>query len=117
MSVPILVNILTIILCAAVLVQSMRMMRSLKALRSGAMRDVVVALDASTTQARRVLSELKAALAECVGSAQAVMDAKAICDELTVMTGIANASAERMVDAANGARRHTGGDADARDWH
>lgn len=117
MSLSMLVNIMTIILCAAVLVQSMRMLRSLKAIRGGAMTEMVTALDASTTQARRVLSELKAALGECVGSAQAVMDAKAICDELTVMTGIANASAERMVDAANGARRYRTADDDRPEWN
>lgn len=111
MSWPVLVNILTIILCAAVLVQSMRMMRSLKAIRDGAMTEMVTALDAATVQARRVLSELKTTLGECAGGAQAVIDAKAICDELTVMVGIANASAERMVEAANGARRFRDDDA------
>lgn len=116
MSIAVVVNILTIILCAAVLVQSLRMMRSLKAVRGGAMTEVVTALDGATMQARRVLYELKAALGECAGSAQAVADAKAICDELTVMVGIANASAERMVDAANGARRSSANDDAGQDW-
>jgi len=101
-------NLLTAILCAAVLVQSVRMMRSLKAVRGGAIREVVDALDRSTGQARLVLGELKQALAECGGAAQAVGDARAIADELTVMVGIANASADRMAEAANGARRHPG---------
>ena len=53
-----------------------------------------------------VLSELKTALADCAGSAQAVADARAIADELTVMVGIANASADRMAEAANAARHY-----------
>ncbi len=108
-------NIATIILCAAVLVQSVRMMRSLKAVRGGAIADVVAALDRSTGQARIVLSELRDALAECAHSARAVADGKAIADELTVMVGIANASADRMADAADAARRHHAGDYGAAD--
>ena len=67
-------NIATIILCAAVLVQSVRMMRSLKAVRGGA-----------------------------------------IADELTVMVVIANASADRMADAADAARRQQAADYGASD--
>ncbi|TCP72407.1 DUF6468 domain-containing protein [Sphingomonas sp. PP-CE-1G-424] len=108
-------NIATIILCAAVLVQSVRMMRSLKAVRGGAIADVVEALDRSTGQARMVLSELRDALGECAHSARAVAEGKAIADELTVMIGIANASADRMADAADAARRQQTGDYSAAD--
>lgn len=101
-----LANIVTIILCGAVLVQSVRMMRSLKAVRGGAIAEVVAALDRSTGQARVVLSELKTALGDCAGSARVLADGKAIADELTVMVGIANASADRMAETANAARRH-----------
>lgn len=104
MSLITMINIMTIIFCAAVLVQSTRMMRSLDAVRSGAMADVVGALDTSTAQARQVLSQLKMVLGECSGNAQTIAEAKKLCEELTVMTGIANATAERIVDAANGAR-------------
>lgn len=98
-------NLATIILCCAVLVQSVRMMRSLKAVRGGAIAEVVQALDNSTGQARMVLAELKTALGDCGHNARALADAKAIADELTVMVGIANASADRMADAAAAARR------------
>jgi hypothetical protein len=94
-------NLGTMILCAAVLVQSVRMMRSLKAVRGGFHRLV----DRSTAEARMVLSELKTALGDCAGAARALAEGKAIADELTVMVGIANASADRMADAAHAARR------------
>ena len=101
-------NLGTMILCAAVLVQSVRMMRSLKAVRGGAIVEVVTLLDRSTAEARMVLSELKAALHDCSASARALADGQAIADELTVMVGIANASADRMADVANAARRQAG---------
>ena len=100
-----LTNLVTIILCAAVLVQSVRMMKSLKVVQPSALAEMVGALDNSTAQARTVLAELRRALAECSGSARVLTDGKAICDELTVMVGIANASADRMADAAEAARR------------
>lgn len=102
-----LANIATMLFCAAVLVQSVRMMRSLKALKEGALTDVVNALDKSTVHARAVLSELKTALGQCGGHARVVGEAKKMAEELGVMIGIANASADRLVEAAasaNGAR-------------
>ncbi|HEX8484314.1 DUF6468 domain-containing protein [Sphingomonas sp.] len=105
MSFATLANIATAILCAAVLVQSVRMMRSLKAVRGDAIGEIIKALDHSTTQARGVLVELKAALGDCTRQSGTLAEAKAIADELTVMVGIANASADRMADAANAARR------------
>lgn len=98
----------TMILCAAVLVQSVRMIRSLRAVRGGAITEVVTLLDRSTTEARMVLSELKGALHDCSTSARALAEGQAIADELTVMVGIANASADRMADVANAARRQAG---------
>jgi hypothetical protein len=83
------------------------MMRSLKAMQGGAMLEVVTALDRSTEEARAVLSELKVALASCASASRSLADGKAIADELTVMVGIANASADRMADAAANARRGT----------
>jgi hypothetical protein len=100
-----LANIATMLFCAAVLVQSVRMMRSLRAVKEGALADVVGALDRSTMQARTVLSELRTALGECGINARRLSDAKEIAAELEVMIGIANASAERLLDAASAARR------------
>jgi uncharacterized membrane protein YcjF (UPF0283 family) len=104
-------NICTMVLCVAVLVQSVRMMRSLKAVKEGALTDVVNALDKSTGQARAVLSELKKALLECANMARALEDGKNMADELADMIEIANGSADRLVEAASAANR-SGADAD-----
>jgi len=105
MNVAVITNILTMALCIAVLVQSVRMMRSLKAVKEGALTDVVTALDRSTVQARGVLSEIKAALMECAGNARILEDCKDMADELSVMIEIANSTAERLVQAASVANR------------
>lgn len=105
MNFAVITNILTMALCVAVLVQSVRMMRSLKAVKEGALTDVVTALDRSTVQARGVLSELKAALVECAGNARVLDEGKSMADELGVMIEIANNTAERLVQAAADANR------------
>jgi hypothetical protein len=116
MNFAVITNILTMALCIAVLVQSVRMMRSLKAVKEGALTDVVTALDRSTVQARAVLSELKAALVECAGNARVLNEGKSMADELGVMIEIANNTAERLVQAAADANRASivdGAEADA----
>ena len=95
-------NIATTVLCLAVLIQSVRMMRSLKAVKEGALTDVVGALDKSTAEARAVLSEMKAALVHCAGNGRVLDNSRAIADELRLMIDIANATAERLVEAASG---------------
>jgi len=105
-----LANVVTAILCVAVIVQSVRMMRSLKELRGGAILEVVQSLDRSTAQARQVLSELRVALADCGPAARTLNSGKAIADELSVMIGLADASADRLTSAADAAR-HRGPDA------
>lgn len=100
MTVAMLANIVTALCCAAVLVQSVRMMRSLNAMKNGGLADMVAALDQSTTQARAVLSQLKAALIECAGSARMVDQGRTMADELGMMIGIADATAERLMTAA-----------------
>lgn len=92
------INIVTIILCAAVLVQSARMMRGLAAFRSAELPETVAALTKATVDAGRVLSELKHALAETDPRLRIIGDARAVTDELSVMVGIANATADRLVD-------------------
>lgn len=98
-------NLATIMFCAAVLVQSVRMMRSLKAVRGEAFAQIATVVDRSTGEARLVLSELKTALAECEHGQRAIIDVRALIDELTVMVGIANASADHMAEMASAARR------------
>jgi hypothetical protein len=94
------INIATMLFCLAVLVQSVRMMRSLKAVKEGALTQVVEALDKSTVHARAVLSELKMALGQCASHTHVLGEAKEMAEELGIMIGIANASAERLVEAA-----------------
>jgi hypothetical protein len=99
------INIVTIILCLAVLVQSARMMRSLAALKAADLPAMVAALDVATGQARRVMSELRDMLVrEGEPSMRALADAGAIRDELGVMVGIANATADRLLECAAVAR-------------
>ncbi|MHA6721085.1 DUF6468 domain-containing protein [Sphingomonas sp. RS6] len=108
MSIALLANVLTIVLCVAVLVQSLRMMRSLRAVKDGALTDVVKALDNATTQARAVLSDMKATLGtDCARHARLVENARELRDELSDMIGIADSACERIVAAvsmANGVR-------------
>lgn len=105
MSFAVVTNIVTMIFCFAVLVQSVRMMRSLKSVKEGALTEVVGALDRSTAQARAVLSDMKATLGECAGGQRVVLEGKEMAEELSVMIGIANATAERLVEAAGSANR------------
>lgn len=115
MSFPLFANIVTTILCLAVLVQSVRMMRSLKAVGNDQMGSVVAALDESTAQARAVLSSLKHTLeGDFAGSVKLVLEGREIRDELKMMIEIANSMAERLSDssrpAADAGTRATFGD-------
>ncbi|MET3713140.1 hypothetical protein ABIC65_003859 [Sphingomonas trueperi] len=102
MSIALFANVLTIILCVAVLVQSMRMMRSLRAVKEGALTDVVKALDHATVQARSVLSDMKATLGtDCARHARLVEQARDLRDELSDMIGIADSACERIVSAVS----------------
>lgn len=109
MSIALFANVLTIILCMAVLVQSVRMMKSLRTVKDGALTQVVEALQVATVQARAVLSDMKHTLGtDCARNAQLVERARELRDELSLMTGLADAAAERIVSAvamAN-AQRH-----------
>jgi hypothetical protein len=99
-------NIATMILCIAVLIQTVRLMRALDTVKGGALTDVVTALDRSTGEARRVLGKLTELLRGDVAvTSRTLGEGRAMIEELTVMTGIANAIAERIVDAA-GASNH-----------
>jgi hypothetical protein len=99
-----LTNIVLILLCGAVLVQSVRMMRSFETLKKGGLKDVVEALDKSTAQARVVLGDLKETLrTEGAANARSVAKGEEMREELTVMVGIANAVAERIVETVEAA--------------
>ena len=96
------INIITVIFCLAVLVQSVRMMRSLEAVKGGALPQMIQSLDTATHQASQVLSDLKQTLrTDGAANARVLAQAEEIRDELTVMIGIANASADRLVETAS----------------
>ena len=96
------INIITVIFCLAVLVQSVRMMRSLDAVKGTALPQMIQALDTATLQASQVLGELKQTLrTDGAANARVLAQAEEIRDELGVMIGIANASADRLVETAS----------------
>lgn len=95
------INLATIILCIAVLVQCARMMRSLQAFRSADLPGTAAALDAATAKAHQVLEHIRVVLAaEAEPKIRSLDEARTIADELAVMIGIANASADRLLDNA-----------------
>lgn len=100
MNFALLANVLTMIFCMAVLVQSVRMMRSLRTVKDGALTEVVTALEKATAGARSVLSEMKSTLGtDCAQHARLVEQARDLRDELSDMIGIADAACERVVNA------------------
>jgi hypothetical protein len=102
MSFAILANALTMILCMAVLVQSVRMMRSLRTVKDGALTEVVTALEKATAGARSVLSEMKITLGtDCAQHARLVDQARGLRDELSDMIGIADSACERVVNSVS----------------
>jgi ABC-type transporter Mla subunit MlaD len=119
MSFALLANVLTMIFCMAVLVQSVRMMRSLRTVKDGALTEVVTALEKATAGARSVLSEMKSTLGtDCAQHARLVEQARDLRDELSDMIGIADAACERVVNAvglANAVRSADAAEAEAED--
>lgn len=118
MTFTLLTNFACMILCCAVLVQSMRLMRSLRAVKDGSLGQVVQSLDKATGLARAVLSDMKTTLGrDAAANAATLDDAKAIRDELNVMIGIGDAIAERIANAssaANATKAPESDDADER---
>lgn len=98
-------NLLTMLFCTIVFIQSIRMMRALNALKRNDLGQVVATLDQATVQARLVLSELKGTLTHYARGTHDAARAKAVADELKMMIEIADSTAERLVDAAARARR------------
>lgn len=102
MSFALMTNFACMILCAAVLLQSGRLMRSLKAVRSGALTDTVQSLERATAQARAVLADMKATLGnEFSANGRLVEQAVVLRDELAMMIEIGDATAERIAGAAS----------------
>lgn len=118
MSLALLANALTMIFCMAVLVQSVRMMRSLRTVKDGALTETVNALEKATAGARAVLADMKSTLGtDCAQHARLVEQARDLRDELSDMIGIADGACERIVNAvslANAQRPAVDADADAK---
>lgn len=94
-------NFILVPLCLAVIVQSIRMAKNVRDIRSSPLDKSVAQLDRATAQAHAVLIELKALLAtDAMAQGRAMSSAEALRDELSVMVGIGNAVAERIVEAA-----------------
>lgn len=93
-------NVITMLFCAAVLVQSVRLMRLLRAVKGTDFGTMVTALDASTAQAKAVLADLQDTLRiDCAANERVIATGAAMREELTVMSGIADAVAERILVA------------------
>lgn len=104
MSFTAMTSVITILFCMAVLVQSVRLMRSLKQVREVCLNDTIGALDTATAQASTVLDGLRRTLStDGAANLRTLDEARAIRDELDVMIGIANAIAERLLDTASSA--------------
>lgn len=99
------INLVTIILCSAVLVQCWRMTRALNRFRAADFPGTVTALQAATGEAEAVLRRIRGVLAtEAEPKLKIIAEAGQAADELGVMIGIANASADRLLDVARQAR-------------
>ena len=102
-------NIATMILCIAVLIQTVRLMAMLANVKGGALTDMVKALDVATHEARQVMTGLSALLqGDVAKTSRTLIEGKTMVEELTIMTGIANAIAERIVDAASASNAPAG---------
>lgn len=100
-------NLVLAILCVAVVVQSVRMIQKFNALKSSDLGETVKSLDRATAQARQVLAELKQILeTDGAASIRTIQSGENLREELTVMVGIGNAVAERILEAASNAGDH-----------
>lgn len=94
-------NLLTIILCIGVIVQSGRMMQRLRLVSDGQMGAIVAALDRATSQASTVLAGLRSTLSiDGAAVARDVAEARDLKEELAVLIGIANAMADRLAEGS-----------------
>ncbi len=85
------------ILCFGVIIQTMRLMRRLRAVSDGRMGEIVAALDRATGEARTVLEGLRRTLGgEGAEVARQVGAARELSEELGVLIGIADAMADRL---------------------
>lgn len=104
-----LTNIVTSLLCAGVLVQTVRLSRAVRTLRQSGLVDVVQTLEAATAASQQAWSALGTVLATdgptldaAVRDGRAVRDQlHALRDELSLMIDIGNGVADRILAAAD----------------
>ena len=90
-------SILTILFCAAVLVQSVRLDRALRAVQTAEHGRMVETLDEATRRAETAVRALRDLLAAEGSELQRqVGRSRELSDELSVMVGLADAAAERV---------------------
>lgn len=93
-------NAMVMLLCVAVIVQTLRVSKSIRDLRATSLNDSVTQLERATGQARAVLGELRTLLAnEAVAQSRGAANSEALRDELAVMVGIGNSVADRIMEA------------------
>jgi hypothetical protein len=101
MSLTIISNIVVSILCVGVLIQVTRMSLALSTLQRSDIGETVAALDHATARATATLAEFQRALAaESAANQRSLSSGEALRDELSVMVGIGNNIADRIMDAA-----------------
>jgi hypothetical protein len=94
-------NLIVAVLCMAVVLQSLRMKRNIDIIKSGDMAEMIKSLDIATGQAREVLARLKDVLTtDGAANVRTIASGESLRDELSVMVGIGNAVAERIMEAA-----------------
>jgi len=97
-----LTNIVVAALCLGVILQSVRMIRNIRLIQTGDLGDTIKSLDRATAQARAVLAELKDVLVtDGAANARIIATGETLRDELSVMVGIGNAVADRIMEAAS----------------
>lgn len=97
-----LTNLVVAAMCLGVILQSVRMIRNIRQVQTGDLGDTIKSLDRATAQARAVLAELKdVLLTDGAANARSIATGETLRDELSVMVGIGNAVADRIIEAAS----------------
>lgn len=98
-------NVVMAILSAAMLVQSIRLLRGFEQLRASGLNEVVRALQRATVEASAVLNELRHTLGSDIDASSRILEeAIAIRDELAMIVEMGDGTAERIVAAVDAAR-------------
>lgn len=99
MNIALMTQLVLALLCTGVIVQTMRLIKRLKLVTNGSLGETVKALIKATNDARTVLDGLRHALSgDGKEVATHVTTARTLSDELSLLIGIANAVADRLVD-------------------